>query len=491
MDIRIATCLSLGAMAALSSCRVGPNYSPPPTTMPAAYQELRPGLNPDGIAAGEIRWWRRFEDPKLSALVEKAVVANNGVSVAEARLREARAQRQSAQSLLYPQVSVGAAALRYKMPQAALGVPSGALNLEQNLFQVGFDATWALDVFGGNQRLVESAKAGEQATAAERRGVVLMVAAETARAYLELRGMQQQLQVAKSTLDDQRQTLVVTQNKNRSGLASNLEVVRARTEVDSTAAEIPPLEQAIRQYIHVLSALLGREPTALSAELEIPTPIPGVPSQLAVGIPSELLRRRPDIQSSERQLAAATAQVGAATAQLFPQVVLGGSAGLASNKTGDLFNGNSSNNPSSYYVAGPMINWTVFDGGRRKAGIKFSEAQVDAAKASYQDTVLRAFREVESSLVAVDRGRARLQDLRQLSTSAREAADIALRDYERGLLDQLTVLDAQRQANRADMLLAEGQMALTVNTVTLYKALGGGWEIAEPSPATQPTTAKP
>jgi outer membrane protein, multidrug efflux system len=469
---------------------VGPEYSRPATTMPAAYQELRPGLKADGGAAGEIRWWRRFDDPKLSALVEKAVTANSGVAVAEARLREARAQRQSAQSLLYPQVSVGASALRYKAPQAALGTPSGVLNLEQNLFQVGFDATWALDVFGGNRRLVESAKASEQAADAERRGVVLMVAAETARAYLELRGIQRQLQVARSTLDEQRQTLAVTENKNRSGLASNLEVVRARTEVDSTAAEIPPLEQSIRQYIHVLSTLLGLEPTALSAELESATPIPEVPGQLAVGIPSELLRRRPDIQSSERQLAAATAQVGTATAQLFPQVVLGGAAGLASNKTGDLFNGNSSDNPSAYYVAGPVVNWTVFDGGRRRAGIKYSEAQVDAAKASYQDTVLRAFREVESSLVAVDRGRARLQDLKQLSASAREAAEIARRDYELGLLDQLTVLDAQRQANRADMLLAEGQMALTVDMVTLYKALGGGWEISEPSPTTQPATAK-
>jgi NodT family efflux transporter outer membrane factor (OMF) lipoprotein len=347
-----------------------------------------------------------------------------------------------------------------------------------------------VDVFGGNQRLVEAAKANEQAADSQRRGIVLMVAAETARAYLELRGMQRQLQVSTSTLEKQQQTLKVTADKHRNGLASDLEVVRARTEVDSTAAEIPPLEQAIRQYIHVLSTLLGLEPTALSPELATPAPIPDVPGQFAVGIPSELLRRRPDIQAAERQLAAATAQVGAATAQLFPQFVLGGTAGLASNSTGDLFNGNSSQNPSSYYAAGPFINWTVFDGGRRNAGIKMSEARVDAAKAFYQDTVLRSFREVESSLVSVDRGRARLDDLKRLSASAGEAAGIALRDYERGILDQLTVLDAQRQENRANMLLAEGQMSLTVEVVTLYKALGGGWEVAEPTPATQPTTAK-
>jgi outer membrane protein TolC len=197
-----------------------------------------------------------------------------------------------------------------------------------------------------------------------------------------------------------------------------------------------------------------------------------------------LLRRRPDIQAAERQLAAATAGVGVATAQLFPQLVLGGVGGLASRNFGDLSDGN-----SKYYVAGPFVNWTVFDGGLRQAGVKLSEAQVDAAKADYQDTVFGAFREVESSLVAVDRAQEQVNDLKRLSASAQEAADIARRDYERGILDQLTVLDAQRQSNRADMLLAQGQVELVIDTVTLYKALGGGWEVTEPAPATQPSTA--
>jgi NodT family efflux transporter outer membrane factor (OMF) lipoprotein len=344
-----------------------------------------------------------------------------------------------------------------------------------------------VDVFGGVRRSVESARANEQAVAADRRGVVLMVAAETARAYLELRGAQRELQIDQAILVEQRQTLTVTQDRNKNGLASELEVLRARTEVESTAAEIPPLQQAVRQYIHVLSTLLGLEPTALSAELEKPAPIPAVPEQVAVGIPSDLLRRRPDIQVVERQLAAATAQVGVATAELFPQVVLGGTGGLASRKFDDLFNGNSTNNASSYYLAGPHVNWTLFDAGRRKAGVRMAEAQVDAAKAAYEDTVLRGFREVESSLVAVDRARARVGDLRRLSASARQSAEIARRDYERGILDQLTVLDAQRQSNRAEMLLAQGQVQHVVYLVTLYKALGGGWEVAEPQPATRPS----
>ena len=420
--------------------------------------------------------------------MEKAVTANYGVAVAEARLREARAARQVAQSLLYPQVSVGASALRFRGSEAAIQLPG--LDLEDSLFQVGFDASWVVDVFGGTRRGVESARANEQAVAADRRAVVLMVAAETARAYLELRGVQRQLQIDLDILEQQRQTLTVTEDRRRNGLASDLEVLRARTEVEATAAEIPPLQQASRQYIHVISTLLGLEPTALSAELEQPAPIPAVPEQIAVGIPSDLLRRRPDIQAAERQLAAATAQVGVATAQLFPQVVLGGSAGLQSRDTGDLFNGNSTILRAATTSPARSSTGRLFDAGRRKAGIKFAEAQVDAAKATYQDTVLRAFREVESSLVAVDRARARVGDLERLSASARQSAEIARRDYERGILDQLTVLDAQRQSNRADMLLSQGEVSLVVNVVTLYKALGGGWEVAEPSPATQPVASK-
>jgi len=373
--------------------------------------------------------------------------------------------------------------MRYRLSESAVSLQG--LNLEDNLFTVGFDAAWVVDVFGGTRRGVEAAKANEQATAADRRGMVLMVAAETARAYLELRGTQRELQIAQATLDEQRQTLSVTQDRNRNGLSPYLELLRARTEVESTAAQIPPLQAATRQYIHVLSTLLGMEPTALAAELEQPAPIPAVAGQAAVGIPSDLLRRRPDVQSAERQLAASTAQIGVATAQLFPQMVLGGSGGLQSRDFDNLFNGNSTNSPSTYYLAGPAINWTVFDAGRRKAGVKFAEAQVDAAKATYQDTVLRAFREVESSLVAVDRAQEQVSDLKRLAASARESAAIARRDYERGILDQLTVLDAQRQSNRAEMLLANGQVQLVVDVVTLYKALGGGWEAAEPAPATQ------
>jgi NodT family efflux transporter outer membrane factor (OMF) lipoprotein len=479
----IPAAVGLLAGATFTGCTVGPTYVPPATTMPSAYREL-PALQAEHEprVESDVRWWEQFGDKALSWLVERAVAANLTLTVAEARVREARAAREAAQSQLYPEVHAGASLLRFRGGETGFGSPVTLPGIEGGLYQAGFDAIWVPDVFGGIRRGVEAARAEEGAVAAARRGAVLVVAAETARAYLELRGVQRQLQVARVTLEEQRQTLTITQDKRRNGLASDLEVVRARAELESTAAELPPLEQAQRQYIHVISTLLALEPTALAGELEMAVPVPQVPRRLRVGVPSDLLRRRPDIQGAERRLAAATAQVGVAVSQLLPRVVLGGAAGLSSTSHGDFFDPRS----SGYYATGPFIDWTLFDGGRRKAAVALTEAQVDAAKAAYQETVLRAFREVESALVAVDRADARCEALRQLTASAREGVTIARRDYGRGILDQLTVLDAQRQANRAEMLLAQSEVAAVVNVVTLYKALGGGWEAAEPVPATRP-----
>lgn len=483
---RIGSLSLAAACLSLAGCTVGPDYTAVSPDMPATYKEHVAMKSVGSAGRGEVAWWNRFEDPELVSLVERTVAANNDLEVAEARVRQARSTREIARSLLYPRVGVGASALSFRGSEAAVGLPDA--DLEGKLYQIGFDAEWTVDIFGGTRRLVESAAAEEQGMKARRRGAVLMVVAETARAYVELRGAQRELQVANSTLADQRETLAVTEERNANGLASKLEVVRARTEVEATAAEIPPIEQAIRGYIHVLSTLMASEPTALDDELSSPSPIPAVPDRIAVGVPSDLLRRRPDIQAAERHIAGATAQVGVATATLFPQMVLGASGGLASRNTDDLFNGSSSINPSTNYLAGPAINWTLFDAGRRRATINMTKAEVDAAKASYENTVLTAFREIESALVAVDRGRVRLADLQRVAASAREALGIAQDDYRNGLLDQLTVLDAQRQASRADRLLTHGQVALTVDVVRLYKALGGGWEVAEP-PVAVPVVA--
>jgi outer membrane protein, multidrug efflux system len=478
----------------LPGCTVGPKYQPPSPNLSAGYSEgpaTQPALAPSSVVATppDARWWPRFDDPILSSLIERAISANPNVAVAQARVREARSMRKMVESQLYPQFNVGASVLRARVSESALGLPHLANRFfepDATLFQLGFDAYWALDVFGGTRRQVESARAGEEATDAARRGVLLMIAAETARAYMELRGTQRQLQVANSTLESEQQTLELTRDKHVRGLASDLDMVRARGEVESTTAQIPPLEQAVRERIHVLSTLLGLTPTALAGELEPPATIPQYTGDVAAGVPSDLLRRRPDIQRAERQIAGATAMVGAAVADLYPKVLLGGAAGVQGRTISRLFNVDGGRSPTGYYATGPFINWTLFDGGRRRAAITLNEAEVDAAKASYEDTVLRAFREVESALVAVDQGRSQRDALRQLSVTTREGVGIARRDYQNGVLDQLSVLDAQRQADRADILLAQSETSLAITFVMLHNALGGGWEVAEPSPTSQP-----
>ena len=313
-----------------------------------------------------------------------------------------------------------------------------------------------------------------------------MVASETARAYVELRGFQPELGVVETSLQERRLTMTLTEEKHQNGLASDMDLLRARTDVESTESQVPPLQQAIRQYIHLISTLLALEPTALSDELTPIAPIPEIPRQIFVGVPLDLLRRRPDIQAAERQLAAATAQVGVAKAKLLPQVAIGGTAGIANRTDNSL-----QLDTSGYYATGPFVDWAIFDGGRRKAGVKASEAEVDAAKASYEDTVRRAFAEVESGLVAVDRSLARRDALRRLRVATRRVVEIAQGDYRTGLLDQLDVLEAQHQADQADMLLAQSEVTVTVNVVTLYKALGGGWEVAEPQATDRPKAKEP
>ena len=482
-NTRIIASLLCTAVTSMSGCMVGPNYQTPTTTMPAGFAELPKAQSAGAVAFAadtdtEVRWWHRLNDSRLSDLVEKAVIANPSITIAEARLTQARAARDAAQALLYPEVHANASLYRFRGGTSGVGA-------QGNLYQLGFDVMWVPDVFGGTRRQIESAKADEETARSTRRGVVLMVASETARGYVELRGVQHELDVTKVTLDEQRQTLAITQDKQRNGLASELEMLRARTDVEATEAQIPPLEQAIRQYIHLLSTLLAMEPTALSNELMPVEPIPAVPEQISVGVPSDLLRRRPDIQASERQLASATAQVGVAVSKLFPQVSIGATAGISDRTSNSL-----GLDSAGYYTSGPSIDWTVFDAGRRQAGVNATKAEVIAVKAAYEDVVRRAFAEVESAVVAVSRSKERRDALRRLSNTTRQGVIIAKGDYQRGILDQLQVLDAQRQADRADILLAQSEVALTVNVVTLYKALGGGWEVTEPSAASPPSILK-
>jgi NodT family efflux transporter outer membrane factor (OMF) lipoprotein len=471
-----ANAVALFVIAALTcaGCKVGPNYHAPASDVPHAFGETAgsagqySSVRPDQPAW--IEWWTKFQDPQLDSLIARAVKANHELRIAAARVQQARAEEKMAESRLYPTVSLGAGAFATHGSEAGFGVPYGIPGVSSNLFQVGFDASYEVDLFGGVRRSIEAAGAAAEATEDTRRGVQVSLLGEVARNYISLRALQRRLAVAHDNLDTQRRTAEIIEKRFKNGLAANFDVVRARAQVVATESSIPPLEAGIRQRVHELSTLLGEHPLSLSDELAASAPVPPVPPEVPIGLPSELLRRRPDVLRAERVLAATTALQGVATAELFPRVVLGGSAGVQSRHIDSLFS------HSGYYAAGPSAQWTVFDGGYRLANIDRSKAVVAEAAASYEATVLGCLREVEDALSAYSSDQARRTTLSALVDQDTEALRIARGELNQGLVAVLDVLEVQRNLYSAQDSLAQADQTVSSDMVAIYKALGGGWE---------------
>jgi NodT family efflux transporter outer membrane factor (OMF) lipoprotein len=298
--------------------------------------------------------------------------------------------------------------------------------------------------------------------------------AEVAREYVDLRSTQRRLTIARENLVTQQRALDLTKQLNQRGLTSRLDETRATAQVASTRATIPALEASISRSIHRLSVLLGERPTALASELNQPAPVPPVPDDVPVGLPSELLRRRPDIRRAERQLAASTEDVGVATADLFPRFFLNGSIGLQGTDPGNVFE-----YASRYYSLGPSVSWPIFDAGRTKARLSRAEARRAQSFAAFRGSVLNAFREVEDALVSYAKVQERAVSLREVAAASRQSVKIANELYSQGVSDFLSVLDAQRQLLLAEEQLANAEGERATSLVALYKALGGGWELEE------------
>jgi NodT family efflux transporter outer membrane factor (OMF) lipoprotein len=457
----------------LAGCTVGPDYREPKLAVPVRWQEAhQPGV--EVRPADLTRWWTAFNDPLLDALVERAVKSNLDLRIAEARIREARAARAATASGLWPTLDVSASYKRSRTSENALGLgslaPQGGGELEQDLFRTGFDASWEIDVFGGVRRSVEAADATIQASVESRRDVLVTLLGDVAKNYIDLRGFQRRLAVAQDNLKAQQDTLELTRIRFQAGLTSDLEVAQAEAQVNTTAAQIPGLESSLKAAAYSLDLLLGLAPGALWRDLADDKPIPNLPPEVLVGLPSELLRRRPDIRVAERQLAAATAQVGAAMADLFPKFSLTGAYGLQSISASDWLTGR-----SRFWSIGPTIRWPIFDAGKIRANIEVRNAQQEQALGQYEKTVLAAFGEVEKSLVNYSREQARRQALLGAVASNRRALEMANELYLRGLNDFLNVLDAQRSLYAAESDLAQSEATMASNLVALYKALGGGW----------------
>ena len=451
-------------------CAVGPNYKPPQTTVAAAFAN-----NPTNVATADdaalATWWRGFNDTTLDGLVDRAIAHNHDLRIATANLKEARALRRFTTFDLAPTVQANAGYANSLLSKAAAppGTPRDAR--EGEFYDAGFDATWELDLFGRVRRSVQAANAGLAAAEATRLDVLVSVTAEVARNYFELRGLQNQLAVARKNADVQTETLRITQSRLEGGRGTDFDVSRSRSLLNLTLSTIPPLEAAIQQTIHRIAVLTGQQPTALTADLSTPAPLPTAMPALALSNPESLLRRRPDIRAAERSLAAATARIGVATADLFPRVTFVGSVGLQA----DTFAGLGKSGADTWSF-GPRITWAALDLGRVQARIKAADARAEASLASYERTVLGALEETEGALVDFVHEQTRQQFLQTSAAASQTAANLAHQRYEGGVADFLSVLDAERTLLEAQDRLASSQTRTATALVAVYKALGGGWQ---------------
>jgi multidrug efflux system outer membrane protein len=456
---------------ATAGCAVGPNYRPRAPDVPARWSEAPHPMAT--VPHSQARWWKAFNDPELDSLVDRAVRANLDVRLARARVLESRARGRIAGAALWPSLDASGSYTRLWQdedlfgPLSAGGQPVLLGQQPENLFQAGFDASWELDVFGGTRRSIEAARADFEGAQYHRGDVLLTVLAELARNYIDLRGFQKQLDVARSNLAAQKDTLKLTRARYEGGLVSDLDVARAEEEVETTESQIPRLESSYKTAVHRVAVLLDQSPGALSDELSAERPIPTVPPEFPAALRSEVLRQRPDLRRAERQLAAATARVGVATADLYPKFYLFGTAGFESLAASDFFSSS-----SKLWSIGPTIVWPIFRGGQIVATIEVRDAQEQQALIGYRQAILNALEEVENALVAYTRERRRHAALVEAVASNQRALALGTQLYTHGLSDFLNVLDAQRNLFQTESDLAQSETAMSIDFVALRKALG-------------------
>jgi outer membrane protein, multidrug efflux system len=454
----------------LAGCTVGPDYHPPKTAPPAQWVSPRAVGATNGPAA-ETAWWKSFHDPELDALVVRAAQSNLTLRAALARVREARAAARVVSAGLAP--TLDAAGSYSRQRYSAHGFPPfpPGIPLDADIYQAGFDAAWELDVFGGTRRAAEAARADLAAAEFGRRNVLITICAEVARQYVEARAFQRRLAVAGANIKAQTEILDLTRDRFAKGLTSDLDVQEADALLSTTQAQTPVFENGFRSAVYDLGLLLGQPPGAVLDELTHAAPIPAAPPVVPVGLPSDLLQRRPDVQQAERQLAAATARVGAAASDLYPKFSLTGDVGLQSISAGDWFTGG-----SRFWTAGPTVQWRIFDAGRIRANVRVQNARVDQALAAYEQSMLAAFTDVETALTAYAKEQTRRQSLEHAAQANEKAVALAGDLYRHGLADFLRVLESQRSLYQSQDALIESERAVSSDLIALYKALGGGWD---------------
>jgi multidrug efflux system outer membrane protein len=412
-------------------------------------------------------WWKNFQDPRLNRLIEQALIENTDLKIADARTSEVRAMRGVANSARYPTVEQSEVIAGRR---TVIQTPKSIGAVQGGLFQIGFDANWELDFFGGVRNSVKAATAEVISAEESRRDVMVTLVAEVARNYIALRGYQRQLEVARSNIDTQRDTRDLTAVRAKAGLATELDVLRAEAQLASTEAVVPELEAFIANTAHRLGVLLGKQPGALLSDLQPVEPIPSVPPEVPAGLPAELLRRRPDIRRAEAEILAQAARLKVAQSERYPKLELTGLLGRTATSPGGLTLG-----LGNFFFGGLGIRLPIFNGGRIRSNIRVEDARLDQAILEYEDTVRQSFGEVENSLTSYEREREEQAKLEQALASNRKAVELSRELYTAGLSDFLSVLEAQRELYKTENDLAQSQARVSTNLVAVYKALGGGW----------------
>jgi NodT family efflux transporter outer membrane factor (OMF) lipoprotein len=459
--------LAVSSLIILAGCAaVGPDYVAPESKAPTAWHtELGQGLSAESMDPRQLAdWWKILDDPVLTGLIEQAVNSNLDLKHALAKVREARARRGIIQAGQFPIVDASGSASRSKSSENS---GSGAT---RSFYAVGFDAGWELDIFGGVRRAVEAAEGDLAASRDDLRDVLVSLTAEVALNYLDVRTLQARLGVAEKNVVIQQEAYDFIGWRCQAGLSNELELQQARYNLENTRAQIPLLRSSLNAAKNRLAVLLGKFPGSVHELLAEEQPIPVIPPTVAVGVPAETLRQRPDIRRAESNLAAQTARIGVATADLYPRFRLAGTIGLESLKSADLFT-----STSETWSIGPSASWNIFDAGAIRQNIEVQSAIQEQYLLAYEATVLGALEEVENGLTAYAEEQQRLERLVIAVDAGRQAEMLASQEYLAGLVDFTTVLDAQRARRSLEDQLAQSEGTVTSNLVRLYKTMGGGW----------------
>ncbi len=447
-------------------CAVGPDFHKPKPEAPAQWVGLTNATSaaattPITAPADLTNWWTKFQDPGLVSLIDEGFRTNLDLKIAESAVRAARASRGIVNGTLWPSLTGTAAYSRGAVGKA----PS------TDTFAAGLDAAWELDIFGGNRRNVESANASILAQQENLNDVRVTLAAEIAVDYIQLRSFQEQIAIANENLKSEQRTAELTRRKLAAGFSSALDVANAEAQVATTSSTIPVLETSKIQVIYALSVLLARPPGDLLDTLSKPSPVPLTPPEVPMGLPSDLMRRRPDIRQAEAQLHAATAQIGVAKADYFPQFSLTGNINYQSDLVRNLFAGT-----SRLWGVGPTMTWNILQGGAITANVRLQRELTEQAYLTYRKTILTALQDVENALLAFDKEWDHRKALNEAVVQNRKAVDLSNQLYSQGTIDFLTVLDAERSLYASETALAQSKESISTDLVALYKALGGGWE---------------